>query len=78
MEGVLDVQRDHLALVEGAMKRLSPDGVLIFSNNYRRFRLDPVIAERWEVEDRTQWSLDKDFQRNAKIHQCWFIRHRAT
>ncbi|MDX5299056.1 MAG: bifunctional 23S rRNA (guanine(2069)-N(7))-methyltransferase RlmK/23S rRNA (guanine(2445)-N(2))-methyltransferase RlmL [Gammaproteobacteria bacterium] len=78
MEGVLDVQRDHLALVEGAMKRLSPDGVLIFSNNYRRFRLDPVIAERWEVEDRTQWSLDKDFQRNAKIHQCGFNRHRAT
>ncbi|MCH8497631.1 MAG: bifunctional 23S rRNA (guanine(2069)-N(7))-methyltransferase RlmK/23S rRNA (guanine(2445)-N(2))-methyltransferase RlmL [Marinobacter sp.] len=77
MEGVLDVQRDHETLVRQAMDRLTPDGLLIFSNNYRRFKLAEALAEDFEVEDVTQASLDKDFQRNSRIHQCWKIRHRA-
>lgn len=73
MEGTLDIQRDHVALIDEVMKHLAPGGVLIFSNNQRRFVLDEMLFERYQVEDKTRWSLDKDFQRSQKIHQCWFL-----
>ena len=75
MEEVLDVQRDHESMIEGAMKRLAPVGVLIFSTNFRRFRLDEAVMERYRVTDATAWSIDRDYARNQRIHQCWFIRH---
>lgn len=74
MEGTLDIQRDHSELIEGAMKRLEPGGVLIFSNNLRRFKLDAEVSEKYQVEDFTAASLDQDFQRNRRIHQCYLIR----
>jgi 23S rRNA (guanine2445-N2)-methyltransferase / 23S rRNA (guanine2069-N7)-methyltransferase len=73
----LDIQRDHVDLINDAMEVLASDGLLIFSNNKRKFRLDDEIAEQFEVEDVTRWSLDTDFERSTHIHQCWFIRHRA-
>ena len=72
--GVLD--RDG-RLIRQAMTRLTADGVLVFSTNFRRFRLDEDLSEQFEVEDVTPSTLDKDFQRNPRIHQCWHIRHRV-
>jgi 23S rRNA (guanine2445-N2)-methyltransferase / 23S rRNA (guanine2069-N7)-methyltransferase len=66
-----DVQRDHPGLVRAAMAVLRPGGVLYFSNNRRGFRLDPVLAADFECEDITRSTLDPDFQRNSRIHQCW-------
>lgn len=74
MERDLDIQRDHAGLIRRAMACLSPGGVLVFSTNLRRFRLDGEIVERYEVEDRSSWSIPKDFERNRRIHRCWFIR----
>lgn len=75
MEGVFDVQRDHNAVIRNAMKLLRQDGVMIFSTNLRRFSLDPSLTEDFKVLDKTKFSLDKDFERNQKIHQCWFLKH---
>ncbi|MBX2886176.1 MAG: bifunctional 23S rRNA (guanine(2069)-N(7))-methyltransferase RlmK/23S rRNA (guanine(2445)-N(2))-methyltransferase RlmL [Granulosicoccus sp.] len=75
MENDCDVQRDHAGLIAMTMKRLAPDGLLIFSNNFRRFKLDESTLSTFGLENRTEWSLDRDFQRNRRIHQCWFIRH---
>ena len=74
-ENVLDIQRDHASLVDQCMRLLPADGLLIFSNNLRRFRLDDALGERYRVQDCTPASLDKDFERNSRIHQTWFIRH---
>lgn len=76
MQNVLDVQRDHVDLVTTAMAHLRPGGVLIFSNNYRRFKLDPQLAERYQVEDITAATIDTDFKRNPRIHVCFEIRHK--
>lgn len=76
MEGVLDIQRDHAELIDQALSCLSDDGTLIFSTNLRRFRLDPELEQRFEIENRSAWSIPKDFQRNQRIHQCWFIGRR--
>lgn len=77
MEGTLDIQRDHELLLKRAMHCLAPGGLLIFSNNQRKFVLADEVREHYQVEDKTSWSIDKDFQRNQKIHQCWFIQHKV-
>ncbi|MDX5328711.1 MAG: hypothetical protein LPK06_07955, partial [Marinobacter sp.] len=60
------------------MERLSSDGLLIFSNNFRKFKLDEDLAAEFEVKEVTASTLDKDFQRNQKIHRCWHIQHKLT
>ncbi|NKI35228.1 bifunctional 23S rRNA (guanine(2069)-N(7))-methyltransferase RlmK/23S rRNA (guanine(2445)-N(2))-methyltransferase RlmL [Wenzhouxiangella sp. XN79A] len=77
MDDTLDVQRDHPTLIRAAMRLLAPGGTLIFSNNLRSFSMDGSLTEEFAVEDRTGWSIPKDFERNRRIHGCWFVRHRG-
>jgi len=74
MEESFDIQRDHVELIQKAAAMLETDGVLIFSNNFRRFKMDIQGLTGLEVEDMTASTLPKDFERNAKIHRCWKIR----
>jgi len=76
MEGVFDIQRDHAVLLDLAMARLAAGGTLYFSNNFRKFALDPQISERYAVEEITGATLDEDFRRNTKIHRAWKIQAR--
>lgn len=76
MAGVLDVQRDHVDLIEGAMRLLRDDGVLYFSNNFRRFKIDEDALSEFDVQDITTQTLDPDFKRNSKIHCCFKITHK--
>ncbi|MEX0450166.1 bifunctional 23S rRNA (guanine(2069)-N(7))-methyltransferase RlmK/23S rRNA (guanine(2445)-N(2))-methyltransferase RlmL [Spiribacter sp. 221] len=78
MAGSLDIQRDHVALIQAAAARLNEDGLLIFSTNRKGFKLDPVLHEQFTIEDRTASSIPKDFQRRAWVHGCWFIRLATT
>ncbi|WP_106478605.1 bifunctional 23S rRNA (guanine(2069)-N(7))-methyltransferase RlmK/23S rRNA (guanine(2445)-N(2))-methyltransferase RlmL [Phytohalomonas tamaricis] len=75
MEDTLDIQRDHIRLVQLAMARLAPGGTLVFSNNQRRFVLDESLRERFMVEDISKRMLDPDFQRRPDIHHVFLIRH---
>ncbi|MBQ0718848.1 MAG: bifunctional 23S rRNA (guanine(2069)-N(7))-methyltransferase RlmK/23S rRNA (guanine(2445)-N(2))-methyltransferase RlmL [Gammaproteobacteria bacterium] len=77
MDDVLDIQRDHQRLIEQCMGLLSEDGVLVFSNNFRRFKLDPALETRFVVENISPATIDKDFARRPRIHQCWLIRQRS-
>lgn len=71
MEGVFDVQRDHVELLDLAMARLARGGVLYFSNNFRKFQLDETLVARYQVEEISAQTLDPDFARNPKIHRAW-------
>jgi 23S rRNA (guanine2445-N2)-methyltransferase / 23S rRNA (guanine2069-N7)-methyltransferase len=71
MEGIFDVQRDHVQMLDLAMARLTKDGVLYFSNNFRKFELDESLAARYQVEEISASTLDPDFARNPKIHRAW-------
>jgi len=73
MTGTLDVQRDHVKLIRLAAGLLEPDGVLIFSNNLRRFRMDREALAELVIADITRATLPKDFERNPRIHNCWRI-----
>jgi len=61
-------------LIHGGLARLSPGGLLIFSTNYRKFRLDSAALAGLEVRDTSAATIPKDFARDAKIHQCYEIR----
>lgn len=76
MSDVLDVQRDHVELIRLAMRLLRQDGVLIFSNNFRKFKLDYEMLGAFDIKDITAQTIDPDFKRNAKIHSCFEIRWR--
>ncbi|KGE04297.1 bifunctional 23S rRNA (guanine(2069)-N(7))-methyltransferase RlmK/23S rRNA (guanine(2445)-N(2))-methyltransferase RlmL [Pseudohaliea rubra] len=71
MDGSFDLQRDHRALVAGALACLRPGGVLYFSNNLRRFRLDPALADLPGCEDITAATIDPDFARRPRVHHCF-------
>lgn len=73
MVETLDVQRDHVALIRDTAALLEPDGVLIFSTNYRRFRIDAGALVGLGIQDISRKTLPKDFERNPKIHQCFRI-----
>lgn len=74
MQGVLDVQRDHVALIRGCLRLLAPGGELFFSNNRRGFKLDADALAGCDIHDISRQTVPEDFS-NKKIHQCWIIRH---
>ncbi|NOX76417.1 MAG: bifunctional 23S rRNA (guanine(2069)-N(7))-methyltransferase RlmK/23S rRNA (guanine(2445)-N(2))-methyltransferase RlmL [Gammaproteobacteria bacterium] len=77
MEDSFDIQRDHVELIQKTAALLEPGGVLIFSNNFRRFKIDPKGLTGLQVEDISAQTIPRDFERNTKIHRCWKIT-RAT
>lgn len=75
MHDVLDVQRDHRELIDLSMKLLTNDGVLYFSNNLRSFKLDDALQSQYQIKNISDQTIDEDYSRNGKIHQCWEVRH---
>ena len=66
------MQRDHVRLLEGCLDRLAPEGRLLFSNNFRGFRMDDAALERRaQLRETTQALRDRDFARNARIHRSF-------
>jgi len=73
MDNSFDIQRDHVELVQKTAALLAPGGLLVFSNNFRRFKLDEDAFTGLNIENISTLTLPKDFARNPKIHQCWKI-----
>ena len=73
MDDVLDVQRDHVKLIQRCMDILNPGGVLYFSTNLRSFKMDSEALDKFNIKDISTATLDPDFKQNPKIHYCWEI-----
>ena len=70
-----DTQRDHVRLLHACMARLAPGGLLLFSNNFRRFRLDEeAISEFALIHAISAQTIDPDFEHNPRIHRAWELR----
>ncbi|MSR14308.1 MAG: bifunctional 23S rRNA (guanine(2069)-N(7))-methyltransferase RlmK/23S rRNA (guanine(2445)-N(2))-methyltransferase RlmL [Gammaproteobacteria bacterium] len=78
MDGTLDVQRDHVELIRQTLRWLTPDGTLIFSTNHQRFKFDYDALSELAVKDLSRQTLPEDFQRHARIHQCFEISPSAS
>ena len=66
-----DVQTDHINLLNLVLSRLNPGGTLVFSNNYRKFKLDESAFPGWNFREITGETVPEDFTRKKSIHRCW-------
>ncbi len=69
-----NVQRDHVRLLQLCGERLLPDGTIVFSNNFRRFKLDEAALADFAIRDISAATIPFDFGRNPRIHRCWELR----
>ena len=71
-----EVQQDHVQLIVWASQLLTEDGVIVFSNNYTRFKLDQHGLKDFQIQDWSRETLPRDFERNPRIHCCFAIRRK--
>jgi 23S rRNA (cytosine1962-C5)-methyltransferase len=62
MKEFLDIQRDHVLLVNTCLSKLKPGGWLFFSNNLRHFQLDREAIRSERIEDITRQTTPFDFE----------------
>ena len=72
MDGTLDVQRDHVLLLNRTLRHCKPGGVLYFSTNFRRFKMETSEIRAAEIKDITKQTIPDDF-RNERIHHSFRI-----
>lgn len=75
MDYTWDVQRDHAALLDDVLAVTAPAGVVWFSTNRRRFKLDLGARDDLDIRDETRATIPPDF-RDAKVHQAFRIARR--
>ena len=73
MDEAFDIQNDHVQLLKNAAALLAPGGILYFSTNFRRFKLERESLAGLTIEDISASTIPEDFARDAKIHYCWRI-----
>ncbi len=73
MQGVLDVQRDHVRLVGQCHELLADGGELFFSTNLRSFAIDPQLEQRLGLREISAQSVPEDFRRPSRPgpHRAW-------
>lgn len=72
MNDFLDIQRDHVELINGCLSGLQPGGVLYFSSNFRKFILDKQEIMAAEIKDITKITTPFDFE-GRNFRRCYCI-----
>jgi 23S rRNA (cytosine1962-C5)-methyltransferase len=72
MEDFLDIQRDHVSMINQCMDAISPGGALYFSTNYRKFVLDRDNINAAGTRDITRATTPFDFQ-GKLFRWCFYI-----
>lgn len=72
MKEHLDIQRDHVDILNKVLLTTKKGGVVYFSNNYRRFVLDEPQIEASAIKDITNQTMPFDFQQKM-IRKCYRI-----
>ena len=76
MQESFEIERDQLKLFKICTQLIAPNGVLWFSTNKRRFKLDPSLTATWEIEDKTAATTPEDFRKTP--HLCWRLAVKET
>ncbi|HOZ97200.1 MAG TPA: class I SAM-dependent methyltransferase [Niabella sp.] len=71
MDDILDIQRDHVSLINDCINTLSPGGQLYFSNNYTKFLLDEKNIKAFSIKDITKTTTPFDFE--GKLQRSCFL-----
>jgi len=72
MNDILDIQQDHASLINECLRILNKNGVLFFSTNYTKFKLESNKIKTIEIKDITKATTPFDFA--GKLNrQCFKI-----
>ena len=62
MEDILDIQRDHVKLINDCLRIVKPGGKIYFSTNYKKFVLDSASIQSLLIKDITKQTTPFDFE----------------
>ncbi|MBL7760835.1 MAG: class I SAM-dependent methyltransferase [Sediminibacterium sp.] len=66
MKDILDIQRDHVELINDVLAAMRSGGTLIFSTNFTRFQIDREQIHSKQVKDITRATTPFDFEGKLK------------
>ena len=71
MDDVLDIQRDHVKLINDCLRVLRQGGKIYFSTNYKNFKLDMALVNSTRIKDITKQTTPFDFE--GRINRVCFL-----
>jgi len=72
MEDILDIQRDHVELINDCLRVIKTGGKIYFSTNFKRFVLDTASIQSSLIKDITKQTTPFDFE--GRINRvCYLI-----
>ena len=72
MEDILDIQRDHVELINDCLRAIKTGGKIYFSTNFKRFVLDTASIQSSLIKDITKQTTPFDFE--GRINRvCYLI-----
>lgn len=72
MHDILDVQRDHVFMINDCLRILQKGGVIYFSTNFTKFKMENERIESDSIRDITRQTTPFDFEKRLKRF-CFLI-----
>lgn len=72
MKDFLEIQRDHVMLINQCLHAMKTGGQLYFSTNYRRFKLEAELIKASGIKDITRQTTPFDFE-GKLFRWCYLI-----
>jgi 23S rRNA (cytosine1962-C5)-methyltransferase len=72
MDDFLDIQRDHVSLINHCIRILKEKGVLFFSTNFSKFKMEEKKIDSGSIKDITKATTPFDFAGKLQ-RQCFLI-----
>ncbi len=66
MKDVLDIQRDHVELINDVLRTMKPGAILYFSTNFTQFILEASLINSTHIKDITKATTPFDFEGRLK------------
>ena len=66
MKDILDIQRDHVELINDVLRAMKPGGILYFSTNFTQFIIDSENINSNQIKDITKATTPFDFEGRLK------------
>ncbi len=67
MKDFLDIQQDHASLINDCMAALKPGGILYFSTNYRKFKLEKDTIKASSIKEISRAITPFDFEGKTSL-----------
>ena len=71
MENILDIQRDHVKLINDCLRILRSGGKIYFSTNYKKFVLEKASIQSSLIKDITKQTTPFDFE--GRINRVCYL-----